>query len=118
MATLCSQWVFKMVVSIQNPTKCEVRAVIRFLQAKGETAAEIHPQLVSVYGEDVMNRQTVAKCCREFEAGRSDVHDEDHPSSLMKSSKKFNENICADRPLTNHELHQQCPEVSTTIIHG
>jgi hypothetical protein len=47
-----------MVVSIQNPAKCEVCVVIRFLCVKGETAAEIHCQLVSVYGEDVMNRQS------------------------------------------------------------
>jgi hypothetical protein len=40
-----------MSVSVQNPTKCEVRAVIRFLHAKGETAAEIHRQLVSVYAK-------------------------------------------------------------------
>jgi hypothetical protein len=46
-----------MAVSIQNPAKCEVRAVIRFLHANGESVAEIHRQLVSVYGEDVMNRQ-------------------------------------------------------------
>jgi hypothetical protein len=46
-----------MAVSIQNPAKCEVRAVIPFLHAKGETAAEIHCQLVSVHGEDVTNRQ-------------------------------------------------------------
>jgi hypothetical protein len=62
--------------SIQNPAECEVRAEIRFLQAKGETAVEIHRQLVSVYDEDVMDRQNVAKWCREFEVGRSDVHDE------------------------------------------
>jgi hypothetical protein len=62
-----------MAVSIQNPTKYEVRAVIRFLHAKRESAAEIHRQLVSVYGEGVMNRQNVAKWCREFEARRSDV---------------------------------------------
>jgi hypothetical protein len=54
-----------MTVSIQNPAKCEVLAVIRFLHAKGETAAEIHRQLVSVYGEDVMNRQNVEKWRRE-----------------------------------------------------
>jgi hypothetical protein len=78
-----------MAVSIQSPAKCEVRAVIRFLNAKGETAAEIHCQLVSVYGEDVMNRQNVAKWCREFEAGRRDGHDGGHPLSLMKSSKKI-----------------------------
>jgi hypothetical protein len=55
-----------MAVLIQNPARCEVRAVIRFLYAKGETAAEINRQLVSVYGEDVMNRQNMAKWCREF----------------------------------------------------
>jgi hypothetical protein len=48
-----------MAVSVQNPANCEVRAVIRFLHAKGET--EIYHHLVSVYGEDVMNRQNVAK---------------------------------------------------------
>jgi hypothetical protein len=37
-----------MAILIQNPTKCEVHAVIQFLHAKGETAAEIHRQLVSV----------------------------------------------------------------------
>jgi hypothetical protein len=67
-ATLCSQCVFKMVVSIQNPVKCEIHAVIRILHVKGETAAEIHRQLVSVYGEVVMNRQNVAKWCRKFES--------------------------------------------------
>jgi hypothetical protein len=46
-----------MAVSIQNPAKCEIRAVIRFSHAKVETAAEIHRQLVSVYSEDVTNRQ-------------------------------------------------------------
>jgi hypothetical protein len=55
-----------MAVPIQNPAKCEVRAVIRFLHAKGETAAEVHRRFVSVYGEDVMNRQNgVANLKRE-----------------------------------------------------
>jgi hypothetical protein len=53
--------VFKLAVSIQNPAKREVRAVIRFLHAKGETAAEIHRQLVSVYCQGFMNRQNVEK---------------------------------------------------------
>jgi hypothetical protein len=65
-----------MAVLIQNPAKCEIHAVIRFLHVKGKTAAEIHRQLVSVYDEDVMNRQNMAKWCCEFEAGRGDIHDE------------------------------------------
>jgi hypothetical protein len=35
-----------------------------------------------------MNRQNEAKWCREYEAGISDGHDEGHPLSLIKSSKK------------------------------
>jgi len=52
-----------------------VRSVIRFLNAKGERPAEIHKQIVSVYG-NVMNRQNVTKGCREFFEGRTDIHDE------------------------------------------
>jgi hypothetical protein len=65
-----------MAVSISNPAKCDVQAVISLLYAKEETAAQIHRQLLCVYGEDDMNRQNVAKWCPEFRAGRSDVHDE------------------------------------------
>ncbi|PNF30213.1 hypothetical protein B7P43_G02594, partial [Cryptotermes secundus] len=95
-----------------NPAKREVRAVIRFLHAKGETAAEIHLQLVSVYGRDLMNRQNVAKWCREFEGGRNDVHDEiksGRPSVVTDEViQKTDENIRADRRRTIDELHQQC----------
>jgi len=64
-----------MAAPIQSPAKCEVRSVIRFLNAKGERPAEIHKQVVAVYG-NVMNRQNVTKWCLEFSEGRADVHDE------------------------------------------
>jgi 2-succinyl-5-enolpyruvyl-6-hydroxy-3-cyclohexene-1-carboxylate synthase len=67
--------VFEMAAPLQSPANCEVRSVIRFLNAKGERPAEIHKQIVSVYG-DVMNRQNVTKWCREFSEGRAYVHDE------------------------------------------
>ena len=66
---------FEMAAPIQNPAKCEVRSVIRFLNSKGERPAEIHKQIVAVYG-NVMNRQKVTKWCREFPEGRTNVHDE------------------------------------------
>ena len=66
---------FEMAAPIQSPAKCEVRSVIRFLNAKGERPAEIHKQIVAVYG-NVMNRQNVKNWCREFSEGRTDVHDE------------------------------------------
>jgi hypothetical protein len=63
-----------MAAPIQSPAKCEVRSVIRFLNAKGERPAEIQKQIVAVYG-NVMNRQNMMKWCREFTEGRTDVHD-------------------------------------------
>jgi hypothetical protein len=42
--------VFEMAALIQSPTKCEVRSIIQFLNAKGECPAEIHKQIVAVYG--------------------------------------------------------------------
>ena len=64
--------VFEMAAPIQSPAKCEVRSVIRFLKAKGERPAEIHKQIVAVYG-NVMNRQNVTKWCREFSEGSSTI---------------------------------------------
>ena len=64
-----------MAAPIQSPAKCEVRSVIRFLNAKGERPEEIHKQIVAVYG-NFINRQNVTKWCREFSEGRTDVQDE------------------------------------------
>jgi len=44
-------------------------------QRKNESTAEIHKQIVAVYG-NVMNRQNVTNWCREFSEERTDVHDE------------------------------------------
>jgi hypothetical protein len=52
--------VFEMAAPIQSPAKCEVRSVVRFLNAKDEHPAENHKQLVAVCG-NVMNRQNVTK---------------------------------------------------------
>jgi len=46
--------VFEMAAPIQSPAKCEVRSLIRFLNAKVESPAEIHKRIVAVYG-NVMN---------------------------------------------------------------
>jgi hypothetical protein len=44
------EWdVFEMAAPIKSPSKCEVRSVIRFRNAKCERPAEIHKQIVAVY---------------------------------------------------------------------
>jgi len=64
-----------MAAPIQSPAECEVRSVMRFLNAKSERLAKIHKKKVDIYG-NVMNRQNVTKWCREFSEGRTDVRDE------------------------------------------
>jgi cytochrome c-type biogenesis protein CcmH/NrfF len=62
--------------TIAAPTSCEVRAVIRFLHAEGQSAAEIHHRLCRVFGDNVMIDSCVREWCRKFLDGHTDVHDE------------------------------------------
>jgi hypothetical protein len=57
-------------------TRCEIRSVIRFLNARRVPPIEIHRQLTQVYGEDCIAVQHVRKWCREFSGGRTKIHDE------------------------------------------
>jgi cytochrome c-type biogenesis protein CcmH/NrfF len=40
---------------IAAPASCEIRAVIRFLNAEGQSTAEIHRRLCRVYGDNIMS---------------------------------------------------------------
>ena len=59
---------------ISTPADCEVRGMM-FLQAENIRHCEIHQRLVAVYGEHVMNADSVRKWCTMFMNGRTDVHD-------------------------------------------
>jgi hypothetical protein len=63
-------------MSITNPANCEVHSGIRFLNVKNVSPAEIHCQLVEIYGEGVVNEVNVHKWCHLFNGGRTDVHNE------------------------------------------
>jgi hypothetical protein len=54
----------------------EVRSVIRFLHLKGTSPAEIHRQLVEVYGANVRSWKQVWVWCTAFDNGRTDIQDE------------------------------------------
>jgi hypothetical protein len=49
-----------------NPTSCEIRNVFHFLHAKSMSAVEIHYELCTIHGQNVM-----------FKDGRTNVHDEE-----------------------------------------
>ncbi|GBM88429.1 hypothetical protein AVEN_8864-1 [Araneus ventricosus] len=61
--------------STENPTDCEIRSVIRFLNAKCVKAAEIHWQISEVYEENIMSEGMVRKWVTDFKDGRTHVRD-------------------------------------------
>ena len=79
----------------------------------------MHKRFVAVYG-NVMNRQNVTKCCREFSEGMTDVHDKQISGRLSLNSddllQEIEGEIRANRRVTIRELHHIIPEVSKTTI--
>jgi hypothetical protein len=62
--------------TIERPADCEVRSVIRFLNAINVKPADIHRQICEACGENAMSDGMVRKWAREFNEGRENVHDE------------------------------------------
>jgi hypothetical protein len=69
-------------MKIENPAGCEIRSVIKFLNAKNVCPAKIDWQVCEVYGENAMSDGMVRRWCRMFSEGRMNVHDDrsDRPS--------------------------------------
>ena len=58
---------------IENAASCEVRAVIKFLNARNVRPCDIHRQLKEVYGDNVMDESSVRRWCRNFNLGRENT---------------------------------------------
>ena len=67
---------FKMFKTIERPADCEMRSVIRFLNARIVKLAHIHLQICEVYGEHVLSDGMVRKWVRKFSEGRDNLHEE------------------------------------------
>ena len=89
---------------IAAPASCEVRAVIRFLHAEGQSAAEIR-RLCRVYGDTVMSDNCVRKWRRKFRDGRTDVHDEGGQGrhSSLKNSFKKSTSVCVENIASRYQ---------------
>jgi len=60
--------------TIAIPASCEVHAVIHFLHAEEQSAAEIHRRLCRVYVDNVMSDSCVREWYRKFRDGHTDAH--------------------------------------------
>ncbi|GBM39399.1 hypothetical protein AVEN_97019-1 [Araneus ventricosus] len=103
--------------TISDPADCEVR----FLNAKNVKPAEIHRQLVEIYGENVMTDGMVRKWVRQFNGGRTNVHDEarsGRPSVVIDGLvAKVNEKIRENSWFTIRMLCDKFQQISKTVLH-
>jgi len=94
--------------TIEGLADCEIRCVIRFLNAKNVLPNEIHHQICHIYGDNAMSDGMVRKWVRMFNEGRENVHDEARSGrpSFMNDDlvRKVNERVRDDRRFTISDL--------------
>jgi len=98
-----------------------MRPVIRFLNAKNMTPAEIHRQLCDVYGEHAMSSSTVRRWVRLFNEGRENFHDDPRsgrPSVVNEDLVcAIEEKIRENRRFTTTSLSLHFPQISRALFH-
>jgi len=62
--------------TIEGTADCEIRSVIRFLNARNVLPSEIHHQICQVNGDTAMSDGMVRKWVPMFNERRENVHDE------------------------------------------
>jgi hypothetical protein len=58
-------------IAIANPASCEMRAVIRFLQAKNMNVAEIHGEFCAAYYQNIISEGPLWHWCKMLKDGRA-----------------------------------------------
>ena len=106
--------------TIEGAANCEMRSVIRFLNARNVLPSEIHHQICQVYGDNAMSGGMVRKWVRMFNEGRENVHDEARSGrpSLVNNDlvRKVNERVRDDRRYTISDLSLHFPQISRTLL--
>jgi len=62
--------------TIEGAADCEIRSVIRFLNARNVVPSGVYYRICQVYCDNAMSDGMVRKWARKFNEGRENVHDE------------------------------------------
>jgi len=107
--------------TIEVAADCEIRSVIRFLNARNVLPNEIHHQICQVYGDNAMSDGMVRKWVRMFNEGRENVQDEARSGrpSLDNDNllRKVNERVRDDRRFTISDLSLHFSQISRTLLY-
>ena len=106
--------------TIEGTADCEIRSVIRCLNARNVLPSEIHHQICQVYGDNAMSEGVVKKLVRMFNDGGENVHDEARSGrpSLVNDDlvRKVNERVRDDRRFTISDLSLHFHQISRTLL--
>jgi hypothetical protein len=74
--TLCSHFYahIKMSKTITDPANCEMRSVIRFLNARNGKSSESYRQVKEFYNEDPMSEEMLRRWVEMFNIYRTNAH--------------------------------------------
>jgi len=107
--------------TIEGAADCEIRSVIRFLNARNLLPSEIHHQICQVYGDNAMSDGMVRKWFRISNEGRENVHDEARSGRLSLVNEdlvcKFNERVRDGRRFTISDMSLHLPQISRTLVY-
>jgi hypothetical protein len=88
---------------IENPSSVEVRAVIRFTNAKQKLPTEI-PKEVEFYGENVISSKQVSVWCNQFKEGRTSLLDEERAGRPITACDAVNKRRVEQLLLTDRRM--------------
>ena len=112
--------VLNMFKTIEGAADCEIRSVIRFLNARNVLPSEIRHQICQVYGDNAMSDGMVRKWVRMFNESRENVHDEARsvcPALVIGDLvRKINDRVRDDRRFTISGLSLHFPQISRTTL--
>jgi len=107
--------------TIEGAADCEIRSVIRFMNARNVLPSEIHYQLCQVTGDNVTSDVMVRKWFWIFNEGQENVHDETRsgrPSFVNDDLvRKVNKIVRDDRRFTISYLSLHFPQISGTLLY-
>ena len=111
----------KLVKTIEGPADCEIRSVIRFLNARNVLPSEIHRRICQVYGDNAKSDGVVRKWVRMFNEGRENLYDEARSGrpALVNDDLmcKVNERVRDDRRFTISDLSLHLAQISRTLLY-
>ena len=106
--------------TIEGAADCEIRSVIRFLNARNVLPSEMHHHICQVYGDKAMSDFMVRKWVQMFNEGRENVHEEariERPSLVNDDLvRKVNERVRDNRLFTISDLSLHFPQISRTLL--